>query len=391
MASDQISKRDLNRFKLLSQLQRHGPLRRGALSKACGIRISSATDLADELMAVGMIELQDPDRPRSAVTFTRDQWFVAVAAVTPGGLEFARVGITGEVAGHFRRDLAQAPTEQELESVLREGLERVRAETRGRLFGGGVALTGIVDSQHGIWHSAIHFPNVHRLALADALDQALGCPVLIENDARASLWGAIWFEPRLSSLRNVVYLSLCSGIGSALLINGQPYAGTHFWAGELGHMPAGEEGRECCCGRSDCLETYCSIPALEMELARVIPTLGRNLTALELAGVISKNPVAANIADRVMARVGKHLGRLAAYVDPEVILLGEQEPALYQALLPSLRCHIQSEFYGRGDERLPIEIVSKPEFAPLRGVAAMVIHEAFQNTLSPLYQRRPVF
>jgi len=123
----------------------------------------------------------------------------------------------------------------------------------------------------------------------------------------------------------------------------------------------------------------------------VMPSLGNTPSPLELADAIRKNPVAANVADRAMARLGRHVGTLAAYVDPEAILLGDQEPALYEALLPSLRRHIHSEFQGRGTEALPIEVVASPEYAPLRGVAAMVIHEAFQNTLSPLYREHPIF
>ncbi len=372
-------------------LQRTGPQRRGELSKASGIRISSVINLTDELVAEGILELQEPDRPRSPLAFTSHRWFVAVAAVMADRVEFARVGMDGRVEGHFRRDIDPECSSEALQMALREGLETVRSTSPGRLFGMGVSLAGIVDPENGLWHSAIHFPNIHRVPLASALNQALDAPVLLENDARASLWGALWFEPRLATLRNVVYFSLCSGIGSALLIEGRLHTGAHFWAGELGHMRAGDEGRECCCGKTDCLETYCALPALALELSRVMPSLGSAPSPLELADAIRKNPVAANVADRAMARLGRQVGTLAAYVDPDAILLGEQEPTLYEALLPSLRRHIASEFQGRGAGELPIELVSAPEYAALRGMAAMVIHEAFRNTLSPLFRDHPIF
>lgn len=391
MISDQTAKRDRNRFELLRLMQRQGPQRRGELSKASGIRISSVINLTDELVAEGVLELQEPDHPRSPLRVSSDRWFVAVGTVMADRIEFARVGLEGRVEDHIRRPIGPEYSSEAIQTALSEGLETVRSTCPGRLFGFGVALAGIADPRQGLWYSAIHFPNIHRVPLAASLTDALGAPVLLENDTRASLWGALWFEPRLASLRNVVYLSLCTGIGSALLINGRLHTGAHFWAGELGHMRAGEEGRECCCGKTDCLETYCAMPALGVELSRVMPSLGNTPSPLDLADAIRKNPVAANVADRTMARLGRHVGALAAYVDPEAILLGEQEPALYEALLPSLRRHIQSEFQGRGTDALPIEIVASPEYAPLRGVAAMVIHEAFQNTLSPLYRDRPIF
>lgn len=391
MISDQTAKRDRNRYELLRLLQRNGSQRRGDLSKASGIRISSVINLTDELVADGILKLEEPDRPRSPLAFTSDRWFVAVAALMADRIEFARVGLDGRVECHIRRDIDPECSSEALQMALREGLETVRSNCPGRLFGTGVSLAGIVDPGNGLWHSAIHFPNIHRVPMATVLTQALGAPVLIENDARASLWGALWFEPRLAALRSVVYFSLCSGIGSALLIEGRLHTGAHFWAGELGHMRAGDEGRVCCCGKTDCLETYCALPALALELSRVMPSLGRTPSPLELADAIRKNPVVANVADRAMARLGRQVGTLAAYVDPDAILIGEQDPSLYEALLPSLRRHIAAEFQGRGTGELPIELVAAPEYAPLRGMAAMVIHEAFQNTLSPLFRERPIF
>lgn len=390
MVSDQTAKRDHNRHELLRMLQRHGPQRRLTLSRGCHIRMSSVVSLTDELMARGVVQLMEPDRPRSPLTFTSGRWYAAVGAVMGDRIEHALVGFDGRVSGYSRRAVSPGSSPDTLLAAMREGLEMVRASCPGQVLGMGMALAGIVDPAPGLWHSAIHFPAVTHVPVAAALDQALGCPVMVENDARASLWGALWFESHLAALNTVVYLSLCSGIGSALLIHGRLHTGSRFWAGELGHMRAGEEGRPCCCGKTDCLETYCSLPALTADLRRALPALGATASPLDLAEAIRVNPEAMTVADGAMARLGRWLGVLAAYVDPDAILLGEQEPALYESLLPSLRRHIQSEFQGRGSVP-PIELVASPEHAPLRGIAAMVIDEAFKNTLSPLYRDRPLF
>ncbi len=391
MISDQTTKRDHNRYQLLRRLQQQGPLRRSELSRACHIRISSIISLTDELIADGVVELLEASHPRSPLAFTSNQCFVATGAVMADRIEFAQVGLDGQVSNYTRHKIRANASAATLEEALRHGLEMIRKSCPGRLFGMGVALTGIVNPAQGLWHSAIHFPSIDRLSLASSLDQALGCPVMVENDARASLWGALWYKPRLPPLENVVYLSLGSGIGSALLIKGQLHTGSHFWAGELGHMQAGDEGRVCCCGKSDCLETYCALPALAAELHRIEPALTEEATPRELADFIRVNPQAATVADQAMGRMGRLLGTLASYVDPDAILLGEQEPALYEALLPALRHHIQEKFQGRNAEAVPIDLIAAQEHAPLTGIAAMVIHEAFRNTLSPLYRGRPFF
>lgn len=391
MISDQTAKRDRNRYELLRMLQQHGPLRRSELSRQCRIRISSVVSLTDELTAEGIVELREAGHPRSPLAFTSGRWFAAVGAVMGDRVEHALVGLDGQVSALARRKVSPHASPELLQATLQAGFESLRGNCPGRLLGMGVALTGIVDPSNGLWHSAIHFPAVRQMPLASALDQALGCPVMVENDARASLWGALWFEPRLVSLRNVVYLTLCTGVGSALLIHGRLHTGARFWAGELGHMRAGEEGRPCCCGKTDCLETYCALPALIADLRQAVPSLKENATPQELAAAIARDPAAARVADGAMARLGRWLGALAAYVDPDAILLGEQDPALYEALMPFLRQHIQQEFQGRSTELPPIELVASPQHAPLRGIAAMVIHEAFRNTLSPLYRKRPLF
>jgi predicted NBD/HSP70 family sugar kinase len=347
--------------------------------------------LTDELIADGVVELQEASHPRSPLAFTSDRCFVAAGAVMADRIEFALVGLDGQVRNYTRQKVRPHASAATLQDALQQGLDTLREACPGQLFGMGVSLAGIVDPTRGLWHSAIHFPHIARHAIASTLDEALGCPVMVENDARASLWGALWYNPNLTALENVVYLSLGSGIGSALLIKGQLHTGSHFWAGELGHMQAGDEGRVCCCGKQDCLETYCAIPALAAELHRITPSLDENATPRELADLIRVNPQAAAVADQAMARLGRLLGTLASYVDPDAILLGEQEPALYEALLPSLRHHIEEKFQGRNAETIPIDLIASQTHAPLTGIAAMVFNEAFRNTLSPLYHGRPVF
>lgn len=387
MISDKTRTRDRNRYAILRDMQRHGALRRTDLSRRCGIRISSVVSLVDELIGKRFVRLVEQDHPRSAVTFTQGEWYVLAATVASREITFGRVDISGHVDSSFCVALPEESTQDDIVTTLCEGLSSLHGQQPERTLGAGIALTGIVTRSGGIWHSAIHFPSVHNMALMDAVALRLNLPVMIENDARASLWAAVWFDPRLTDCRNAIYLSLCAGVGSALMIDGRPYPGAHQWAGELGHMRAGSEGRHCSCGKANCIETYCSLPALRADILRAAPGLAPLPDAASVAEAIRRNPVAANIAERAMERLGTLLGTLAAYVDPDVILLGNQNPQLYEALLPPLRLHLQRQFQGRGVLDLPIEIVPDAIHAPLCGMGGLILNEVFQGSLSSFNTR----
>lgn len=95
--------------------------------------------------------------------------------------------------------------------------------------------------------------------LADMFSKALGIPVALTNDANAAALGEMTYGAA-RGMKNFIDITLGTGVGSGIVINGQMLYGSDGFAGELGHviMVPGEAGRVCGCGRRGCLETYCS-------------------------------------------------------------------------------------------------------------------------------------
>ena len=95
--------------------------------------------------------------------------------------------------------------------------------------------------------------------LADMFSKALGIPVALTNDANAAAMGEMIYGVA-RGMKNFIVITLGTGVGSGIVINGQLVYGHDGFAGELGHvtMVRGEEGRLCGCGRTGCLEAYCS-------------------------------------------------------------------------------------------------------------------------------------
>jgi predicted NBD/HSP70 family sugar kinase len=354
-------------------------MRRSDLASHCGIRKSSVTSLANELLAQRVLCNELPERPRSPLKFERGQWFAIGVSIGVEAVTFARIDLTGEMFGKFSRPLGARTSGRALLEVVLDGLLELRRDSAHADLGVGIALPGIINPLRGTCSYSINIPQLNDTEVGSFLSKNLGEEVRVENDARASLWSAIWFERLPADYRNVIYLDITSGVGSALLINGVPHAGSTFSAGELGHLKAGDENRACRCGKVDCLETYCSIDALRRDIAGIAPELGSLGSASEIAAAAAGNIVVLNVLDRAMERMSGLLSVLVAYVDPEVILLGNQDPAFYETLVPILRKHLCTRLQGCGAEALNIQVVPSAEDSALRGMAGLIFDRAFRE------------
>ena len=123
----------------------------------------------------------------------------------------------------------------------------------------GIGNPGVVDRDKGILSEAtnIGFSNVPA---REFLHKHLGdIPVLVENDANCAALGEYY---KAESSRNFIFITLGTGIGGGIIINGKLYLGANGAAGELGHIVTHTNGRPCACGRRGCWETYASVTGL---------------------------------------------------------------------------------------------------------------------------------
>jgi len=138
-----------------------------------------------------------------------------------------------------------------------------------KLFSVGVGIAGDVDPEKGLLRFS---PNLgwRSLKVAAPVRKMTGLECFVENDANMAAWGAYVLElGRTQS--NVLAITLGTGIGSGLIIDGRLYHGATGSAGEAGHMKLVPEGRKCHCGGRGCLEAYCGSYAILREAAARIP------------------------------------------------------------------------------------------------------------------------
>jgi len=150
---------------------------------------------------------------------------------------------------------------------------------------------------------------------------------------------------------------------------------------------AGDDGRLCGCGKTDCLEAYCSVPAMISEVTRVRPDLSGISTAAGVADWALRERAVMNVLDRIVARLAQILAPILAAVDPEALLLGSPSASLTKLLLDLLRRHLDGALMGLGARHVRLIAAGGDRAATLRGIGGLVIDRSFRTgrlQLSPL-------
>lgn len=166
--------------------------------------------------------------------------------------------------------------------------------------------------------------------LADMFSKALGIPVTLTNDANAAAIGEMTYGVA-RGMKNFIVLTLGTGVGSGIVVNGQLVYGCDGFAGELGHVIVIENGRPCGCGRKGCLEAYCSATGVARTARELLATTEEpsSLRELNPDDITSYDvSMAAEKGDKlaldVYAFTGKLLGEacanFAAFSSPEAFI-----------------------------------------------------------------------
>ncbi len=184
----------------------------------------------------------------------------------------------------------------------------------------GVAIAGIIDKEKGI---VVHSPNLKELnsfQIKKELEKTLKKSVIIENDANAAALGELW-KGNGRGLKNFMLLTLGTGLGSGLVLNGELWTGEDGIASEFGHTKIVPDGIKCDCGAKGCLEMYFSSKAIGRIVKRMLRKETKSvLNSLSIKDVVSPRTVyiAAKegdaVAINVYREISKYLGIAIANV-----------------------------------------------------------------------------
>jgi glucokinase len=250
---------------------------------------------------------------------------IKAGIVDDGGRILARAEEPTLVSGGREAVLRQ------LVPLSKKLLEKSGPET-GRIAGIGVGIPGFVEDGDFIAKAPnLSWENVY---IKDALEELLGLPVLVLNDANAAALGEMWQGAGRGCL-NLLCLTVGTGIGAGVIIGGKIYTGAKGLAGEIGHLQVRVTGgRQCNCGKTGCLETESSGSALvyygeeaiirnrQTELAVIREGKGR-LSPKDIVEAADKgDQLAKEIIDQAASYLGLTLANIYLVVAPQKIIIG---------------------------------------------------------------------
>lgn len=267
----------------------------------------------------------------------RDTGFVFAADVGGTHLRAATVDATGRIHFRLKQNTPRAESADEIVRSLVLAVRECERQTSGPdesapcfIKAISVVVPGTVNVEEGFVVKAPNVPSLNGFRLAEALTAELERPAILENDANAAAVGEMWRGAGRGH-STIVCVTLGTGVGGGIILDGELWRGVDGAAAEIGHMcvdPFG--GVACGCGSRGCLEVYASATAIVRMTREAHPrypdsllTISENLTAETIyAAGLEGDELALEVFRRMGVYLGIGLANLINIINPEMIVIG---------------------------------------------------------------------
>ncbi|AKV56081.1 hypothetical protein AB656_02685 [Bifidobacterium actinocoloniiforme DSM 22766] len=303
MASLPSDIRRSNRRAVLRALYPNRWRSRADLAKITGLSKVSVSDVVATLIDDGLL-VEGGYKPSSKPGKPALLVGIQVQGMNVIGLDLAQAGtlkgILTDLEGHvLARASIPAPDAKPMPlNPIMDLCKRLQDQSKAPILGLGIASPGTVDTAGRV----LAAPNLGwaDLSLAQALREGLGLEVCLANDADSAVFGERCFG---GGPANMILVQIARGVGAGVLIDDRIVHGSHYVAGEIGHVVIDENGIPCACGKRGCLETTTSVPSLTARIAQAPERREEIITlAGQALGSALSMPVAlTNIDDIVVA------------------------------------------------------------------------------------------
>ena len=277
-----------------------------------------------------------------------------VLAVDLGGTKIVTALITphGEILSReYTPTLAEEGAKAVIARILASasGVLRNASLPYPSLSGIAIAAAGAIDTQKGVVTKSPNLPDWHNVPLKDEIQTSTGVRTFVINDATAAALGEHRFGAG-RGINNLIYLTVSTGIGGGIIIDGKLYEGASGAAGELGHMTIDVNGPRCACGNIGCLEMLASGKAIAREAQRLIAQGAKTImldlaegdaqfvTAVTVATAAQKgDAVALSVVNKAATNLGVGLVNFVNIFNPEMIIVGGGVGKMGELLLKPAR------------------------------------------------------
>ncbi|HTW58689.1 MAG TPA: ROK family protein [Terriglobales bacterium] len=279
-----------------------------------------------------------------------------IAAVSSEGQLLEKVGLGTRIA----------PGPDHVIAEMCDAILRLSDQYRGggKLLGAGIGIPGIIDLEAGVVRKSANLPGWENYPVRHQIERRLGARIFLENDAKLAALGEQWLGAA-RGVDDMAMITLGTGIGGAIVLNGKIFHGMNGMAGEFGHVTVEPDGVPCGCGNHGCAERYASATAV-VRMAREAIDSGQ---APELAKIVGSDAEfsAKSIYDlamkgdepaqRIFRRFGRALGIMLADIvnvlNLRMYVIGGGVSSAWDAFAPTMFAELR--------ERSTIYVATAPE------------------------------
>ncbi len=320
----------------------------------------------------------------------QDKWYVGIDL---GGTKIG-AGLVNTQGRVLVQDYCETLVSQGREAVIGRMVDAIR-----RVIGSshialdqiaaiGIGSPGPLDIPQGLILESPNLPALHHTPIRQILAEALNIPTFLENDANAAAIGEYLYGAGRGT-RHMIYITVSTGIGGGLILDGKIYQGATGGGGEVGHMTLLPNGPRCGCGNRGCLEALASGTAIAragQELVqRGAPTRIAGLTQERSGQVTAKDvvdamyqgdPFAQDIVDQAMYYLGWGVASLVNLFNPQIVVIGGGLSNLGDRLLSPVRRGVDLHAYPSAARQVQIRLAELGNQVGIVGAAGAAMMAA---------------
>jgi len=255
-----------------------------------------------------------------------------------------------------------------------------------KICGMGIGFPGPLNAETGTIFKPPNLNGWDNVPLRDILEKELRVPVAIENDANAAALGE-WWKGAGSGTNSLFCITLGTGVGGGMVLDGKVWHGATSIAGEIGHTTIIRDGIKCTCGNIGCLETYACSGGILKRVNDALLKEGDNdslqpLTNLKQVDqmVTEGNEIVLNVIKETGVILGIAIANIANMLNPEMIVLFGGVTNLGEHLIEPLKEEVKRRAFKQATESLRIELSQLGDNSGILGAARNILSELQNQT-----------
>lgn len=321
---DQLLMKKQNKNLVLEIIKQQSPISRMEIAKVTGMSPTTITRIVSELQEQGFVK--ETELVTSGVGRRATLLDVCGEVIYTIGVELDRLIIKIGIVNYNGEIVAWKSVPREEFEMYGETLDKVTKNVNQlislynipmeKILGLAVGIPGLIDYKNGIVDVSDQL-KWKKVNLATDLSERMGFEVMIDNELKMKIV-AEKFTGKAKDSQNAVLMGIGSGVGSAIILNGEIYRGETNNAGEIGHTIIDPTGNVCSCGKIGCLATYISEGAIVAD-ARKVKAIARVEEVFD--SYRNNESWAINIMDRTSTYIALAVSNILCLYNPEVIIL----------------------------------------------------------------------